>query len=94
MREAMADPAVRGPLEAVYAEEMLPVLRAAGEADGIDATVATTLDRFANPFLDHPLAAIAQGHAETLRQRIGRFLAFAEANGDTGPKPLLRAALG
>lgn len=93
VRERMAQAALATRLRAVLDDEVRPAFDAAGEGDGIAAYVATTLERFANPFLDHRLEDIAQNHAEKLRRRIGAFLDWARANGDTGPKPRLEAAL-
>jgi len=93
VREVMADPERAGALRRLYAEEVLPAFQAAGEAEGLEAYVATTLERFANPYLDHRLADIAQNHAEKLTRRIGAFLTWAETQGGTGAKPLLRAAI-
>ena len=41
-----------------------------------EAYLAVTLERFANPFLDHRIADIAQNHAQKLERRIGAFLAW------------------
>lgn len=93
VRELLADPAWRAALESLYAEEVLPVFAAAGD-DSAPAYVATTLDRFANPFLDHRLSDIAQNHPEKLERRIGAFLNWARDLGQEGRQPRLRAALG
>ena len=89
----MADADWAGRLRDLYAQEVLPGFAAAGEGEGVAEYVATTLERFANPYLDHRLEDIAQNHPEKLARRIGAFLDWAEANGDTGAKPQLRAAL-
>ena len=93
VREVMADPDRAGALRALYAEEVRPGFVAAGEHEGLDAYIAVTLDRFANPFLDHRLADIAQNHGEKLRRRLGAFVDWARARGDDTPKPRLEAAL-
>ena len=93
VRDVMADADWAGRLRDLYAQEVLPGFAAAGEGEGVAEYVATTLERFANPYLDHCLEDIAQNHAEKLARRIGAFLDWAEANGDTGAKPQLRAAL-
>lgn len=93
VREVMADAAWAGRLREVYAREVLPGFDAAGEGLGVAEYVQTTIERFANPFLDHRLEDIAQNHAEKLARRIGAFLTWAEAHGDTTDKPQLRAAL-
>ncbi|KXF78118.1 D-mannonate oxidoreductase [Paramesorhizobium deserti] len=92
VREKLADPAVRADLESLYAHEVLPVFAAAGYGDAADY-VATTLDRFANPFLAHRLSDIAQNHAEKLHRRIGAFLHWGAALGVTVPQPRLLRVL-
>ncbi|WP_417524919.1 mannitol dehydrogenase family protein [Marinovum sp.] len=93
VRDVMADADWAARLRAVYAQEVLPGFAAAGEAEGVEAYIETTLERFGNPFLDHRLEDIAQNHGEKLQRRIGAFLAWAEAHGDRGDKPQLRAAM-
>lgn len=92
VREVMADPVWSGELTALYREEVLPVFAAAGD-DSAPAYVEQTLDRFANPYLDHRLADIAQNHAEKLHRRVGAFLGWAEALGMAGRQPRLTAIL-
>ena len=77
----------------LYEQEVLPGFRAAGEAEGVEDYIEVTLERFANPFLDHRLEDIAQNHAEKLERRIGAFLGWARENGDTRSKPRLEAAM-
>lgn len=91
VREVMADPARRARLEALYEDEVLPGFAAAGMADAARVYVATTLERFANPFLDHRIAEIAQNHRQKITRRIVAFLDWAVRHGDTGAKPRLRA---
>jgi len=54
--------------------------------------VATTLDRFSNPYLAHRLADIHQGHGAKVAKRIGGFIDWISqtADGDL-PMPRLRA---
>lgn len=93
VRERMAQPTLAARLRALYDDEVRPAFDAADEGTGIAAYIDTTLERFANPFLDHRLEDIAQNHAEKLRRRIGAFLDWAREKGDTAPKPRLLAAL-
>lgn len=97
VRELMANPAIRSRLEALYNSEVLPGFANHGFAEA-PAYVAATLDRFANPFLEHRLADIAQNHAEKIRRRIGAFVtwsgvtapqlrALAQATPDANPDP-------
>lgn len=58
VRAALADSDTRMTLERVMAEEVLPGFAARGMADEAHAYIATTLERFANPFLDHRLSDI------------------------------------
>lgn len=92
VREVMADAAARIDLESLYAQEVLPVFAAAGY-DEAPAYVASTLDRFANPYLAHRLSDIAQNHAEKLRRRIGLFLEWGVDAGSDVPQPRLKQAL-
>lgn len=93
VRERLADPALRADLEALYRDEVLPVFAAAGYGAEAADYVATTLDRFANPFLDHRLSDIAQNHAEKVHRRIGTLLDWADSLGLELSAPRLRAAV-
>jgi tagaturonate reductase len=68
VREALEDPAISGWLEAMLLEEVVPAL---GDriVDG-EAFVASVLERFRNPFLDHRLADIAVDHERKLELRL------------------------
>lgn len=92
VRDLMADADWRGALETLYRDEVLPVFAAAGDASA-PAYVAATLDRFANPFLDHRLSDIAQNHAEKVERRIAAFLGWAKDLGLNGRQPRLAEAM-
>lgn len=77
VRDMLADPAAAADLDDLYAREVVPGFAAHGRKEEAEAYVATTLDRFRNPFLDHKLADIAQNHPEKIERRIGAFLAWA-----------------
>ncbi|SDM30719.1 tagaturonate reductase [Modicisalibacter muralis] len=81
VREAMRDPRLAEPLDAVLGDEVLPVL--SREMPGLDLASykATTLERFANPFLDHRLEDIAQNHEEKLRRRLLPVVEMARTHG-------------
>ncbi len=68
VREALADPETAVWLEALLLEEIVPAL---GDriVDG-EAFVASVLERFRNPFLDHRLADIAVDHERKLELRL------------------------
>lgn len=91
VREYLDDPAVLAELQDLYRTEVLPGFAAAGFGDLAQDYVATTIDRFRNPYLDHKLADIAGDHPEKVRRRVGGFLDWAEAKGDDTPRPRLRA---
>lgn len=74
VRAILADAAVRGRLDAVYADEVVPGFDARGMGEEARAYVATTLDRFLNPFLDHRIVDIAQNHPTKVERRIAAFL--------------------
>jgi len=77
VREILADPAVAPRLAAIYADEVLPGFAAHGMEDAARAYVATTMDRFRNPYLDHRIADIAGNHALKVERRIAAFLDWA-----------------
>jgi tagaturonate reductase len=91
VRHVMADPVARAALEQLYRDELLPGFAAAGMGEAATAYIATTLERFANPFLDHRISDIAQNHAEKIDRRCHRFLDWAASHGDHAAKPRLRA---
>ncbi|WP_205602558.1 mannitol dehydrogenase family protein [Chelativorans alearense] len=89
VRDRMADPAIRADLEDLYDREVLPVFAAAGYGDAAPAYAATTLDRFANPYLAHRLSDIAQNHKEKVFRRIGALLEWSAALGVATRQPRL-----
>ncbi|MCA0271870.1 MAG: mannitol dehydrogenase family protein [Proteobacteria bacterium] len=93
VRDVMADHAIRADLESLYADEVLPVFAAAGQGEEARDYVATTLDRFANPFLAHRLSDIAQNHAEKVRRRIGAFVSRGDKFCRATPQPRLRGVI-
>ena len=91
--QAMADPAMREPLEAVWVAEVLPVFAALGEGQASGDYLQQVRDRFNNPFLAHRLADIAQHHAQKKQRRIGPLLALATQLGLELPQRRLRATM-
>ena len=80
-------------LQTMYKTEVLPGFAAAGMEDKARAYLATTLDRFRNPFLDHKLADIAQNHRQKIERRIRGFIDWAQSHGDKSQKPALTAMI-
>jgi len=76
VRQILADPTMRGFLDSIYDEEVLPVFAAGGIAEAV-AYRATVIERFRNPFLNHRLADIATNHAAKKERRIGGLRKFA-----------------
>lgn len=60
---------------------------------GDDATryMATTLERFENPFLNHRVSDIAQNHAIKLERRVNDFIAWARQPNPSLALPRLEA---
>jgi tagaturonate reductase len=59
-----------------------------------EAYVATTLDRFRNPFLDHRVADIAQNHAAKVARRIAGFRSWVtEGSNDVPAMPMLETVI-
>ena len=86
VRAMLTDDAVRQRLELLFATEVLPGFAARGMAAEAERYIATTMERFSNPFLDHHVADIAQHHGEKVARRIGAFLDWA---GPCGGTPVL-----
>ena len=76
MRDNRRD--LRGRLESLYAEEVIPVFAALGQEAEARAYRARTMERFANPFLDHRLADIAVNHDAKRGRRFGGLVHLAD----------------
>lgn len=93
VRQAMADPEQRAELEALWAEEIVPVFARLGQAAQAQAYLIGLRERLENPFLQHRLADIAQNHAQKKQRRLGPIVALAQELGMNLPQPRLQAAL-
>ncbi|MBE7183457.1 MAG: mannitol dehydrogenase family protein [Methylobacterium mesophilicum] len=76
VREILEDREAHARLDAIYGREVLPGFRAKGMGAEAEAYVATTLERFRNPFLDHRLSDIATHHAAKIGKRVGGFVSW------------------
>lgn len=85
------DPSFKSELSDVLENEVLPGFVAAGLGDEAERYIATTIERFQNPFLQHRLADIAQNHQQKIERRIAGFISWAHKNGDRSAKPHLQA---
>jgi tagaturonate reductase len=68
VREALDDARIRPWLESLLFEEIVPTIE--DRAEGAEAFARRTLERLANPFLDHRLADIALHHDTKLTTRL------------------------
>ena len=95
VREAMADAPLRAALEALWAQEILPVFSALGTAARAqaDTYLVDVRERFENPFLNHRIADIAQNHAQKKQRRFGPILALAAEHSPDLAQPRLQAAM-
>jgi tagaturonate reductase len=79
--EMLGESAIRNDLDTLYDDEVLPIFAAADISEA-PAYRASVIERFANPFLDHLLADIADNHATKKERRLGGILKLA---GDVAP---------
>jgi tagaturonate reductase len=93
VREAVADTTMRTKLDALYAEEVLPVFMAIGMGDEAQAYLNTVIERFSNPFLNHRLSEIFTNHEAKKRRRFGGLIELADTNGVRVKLARLEAAL-
>jgi tagaturonate reductase len=91
--QAFSDPRLRAELEAVWEEEVLPVLRAVGDEEASRAYLVQVRERFGNPYLAHRLADIAQNHEQKKLRRFQPVVSLARELGLDLPQQRLRAAL-
>lgn len=91
--QAVHDPALRAELEALWADEVLPVFTALGQRAAADAYLVALRERLLNPFLAHRLADIAQNHAQKKQRRFASLIALADQLGCRHAQARLRAAL-
>jgi tagaturonate reductase len=85
VREAMENGALVDSLRAVLDQEVLPTLAAELPLAQLQAYRDTTMERFANPFLDHRLADIAQNHAAKRQRRLQPVVDKARLQGRATP---------
>lgn len=94
MRQALDEPDTRAGLDALYADEVIPGFARHGMEAEARANVARTIERFANPFLDHRIADIHSGHTAKIATRIGGFVEWIDRTcGDRLPMIQLRAIM-
>jgi tagaturonate reductase len=78
-------------LASLYADEVVPGFAAMGWAEQARDYVAMTLERFANPYLEHRLSDIHVHHPAKVAKRIGAFVDWVDGGDYHAPMPRLRA---
>jgi tagaturonate reductase len=91
--QAMRDDGLRAELEALWADEVLPVFDALGEREQALGYLDALRDRLLNPFLAHRLADIAQNHGQKKQRRLAPAVRLARQHGLPLAQPRLHAAL-
>ena len=91
VQEALADETARDWVRSVLMNEIVPVIE--DRVDDAKGFAATTLERFANPFLSHKLSDIALNHEAKIETRLRPTMQDYETQFGK-PAPLLSAALG
>jgi tagaturonate reductase len=91
--EAMSDPRVRGELETVWHDEVLPVFGAMGLQNQAQAYIESVRERFMNPFLAHRISDIAVNHREKIGRRIQPLVELADSLSLPPAQPKLRKLL-
>ncbi|MES3097870.1 mannitol dehydrogenase family protein, partial [Sphingomonas aerolata] len=91
VRQAMADADTLADLRRLYHDEVVPGFAIGGLGDEAATYVEKTMDRFANPFIEHRLSDIHASHAAKVIKRVGGFVEWVDASGSAVPMPELRA---
>jgi len=92
VREALDDRATRAALDEVLTQEVIPGFAARGLENEARGYAATTIERFANPYLDHLLRDIHAHHAQKVEKRIAAFVRWVDEGAVQPPAmPQLRA---
>jgi tagaturonate reductase len=88
VRAILHEPAMAQHLATLYADEVVPGFALRGMGAEAQRYVATTVERFRNPFLDHRLSDIAQNHDAKLKSRVANFIEWARGRdpGFTAPR--------
>lgn len=86
VREAIEHPEVSPWLRELLFEEIVPTLE--GRVENPELFARQTLDRFANPFLEHKLSDIAKGHESKMAFRLQPTLEEYRARFNKEPKHL------
>lgn len=91
--QAMHHAVLRRELEALWAEEIVPVFTPLGKREAAEQYLVALRERLLNPFLEHRLADIAQNHEQKKQRRLAPIVALAQQQGLALRQPRLRSAL-
>ncbi|WP_418320075.1 mannitol dehydrogenase family protein [Piscinibacter sakaiensis] len=91
--QAMSEPGLRDELEALWAEEIVPLFDAMGQGDAARSYLVELRERLMNPFLAHRIGDIAGNHEQKKQRRLAPLLALAAQQNLPLPQRRLRAAL-
>jgi tagaturonate reductase len=91
--EAMSNSRVRGGLEAVWHDEVLPVFSEMGLQSEAVTYIDSVRERFLNPFLAHRISDIAANHREKVKRRILPVVELADSLSLPATQPHLRKLL-
>jgi tagaturonate reductase len=91
VREIIADANVRARILSLFDDEILPGFAARGLGPQAQAYLVSTLERFENPFLNHKISDIFEGHRMKVERRAKAFVAWVHAIDPTLRLPRLEA---
>ena len=91
VREILLDLNIKNRLMNLYQEEVIPGFSAHGMLELAKAYVATTMQRFENPFLNHHLRDIAINHQQKIERRVSDFMLWINTHDSTFKFERLRA---
>jgi tagaturonate reductase len=93
VREILMDLRVKNRLMSLYNEEIVPGFAARGTAVEATGYIATTLERFENPFLNQRISDIIQNHAIKVERRMADFIAWVRGKDLTAKFPGLEGVI-
>jgi len=91
VRVLLGDGIVKSRLIDLYRSEVIPGFADRGMEDAARTYVATTLERFENPFLNHRLSDISQHHKLKIERRVIDFMAWVRQRNPSARFPKLEA---
>jgi tagaturonate reductase len=93
VREILSDPIIKDRLMRLYQTEIIPGFAGHNMAEAATKYVATTLERFENPFLNHRLSDIAQNHHLKIDRRVVDFITWIKQANPSANIAMLQALI-